>query len=283
MAARDDGKTRALAASRTLNPHPEKVTDPAFGPGGFFDPADLVQVKYEMVRAAETGQLPAGEAAAAFGFSRQSLYTAKAALHEEGLAAPDPRQTGSQKRTQAHRGSRQPPRGAAGSRSAATAGGAGRRGRAAFRHHGASAFGGTGAAAAPESPERRRAGRPAGPQKLTPPRGPRHRRGQRTWSRAMSSCATSRPAATPAAGVMAWACWWPRAWPAGWPRAPPCRRPRPSTAALPQRRHRRPARPCPPSTRRCPHRTRKEVPARRPARRCCPPPSFPRSSRCWHR
>jgi transposase len=94
MAARDDGKTRALAASRTLNPHPEKVTDPAFGPGGFFDPADLVQVKYEMVRTAEAGQLPAGRAAAAFGFSRQSLYTAKAALHEEGLAGLIPGKPG---------------------------------------------------------------------------------------------------------------------------------------------------------------------------------------------
>ena len=93
MAARDDGKTQALAASRTLNPHPEKVTDPAFGPGGFFDPADLVQVKYEMVRTAETGQLPA-EAAAASGFSRQSLYTAKAALHEEGLAGLIPGKPG---------------------------------------------------------------------------------------------------------------------------------------------------------------------------------------------
>ena len=94
MAARDDGKTRALAASRTLNPHPEKVTDPAFGPGGFFDPADLVQVKYEMVRTAETGQLPAGQAAAAFGSSRQSLYTAKAALREEGLAGLIPGKPG---------------------------------------------------------------------------------------------------------------------------------------------------------------------------------------------
>ncbi len=94
MAARDDGKTRALAASRTLNPHPEKVTDPAFGPGGFFDPADLVQVKYEMVRTAETGQLPAARAAAAFGFSRQSLYTAKAALREQGLAGLIPGKPG---------------------------------------------------------------------------------------------------------------------------------------------------------------------------------------------
>ena len=50
MTRRDDAKTRALAASRTLNPRPEKVADPAFAPGSFFDPADLVQVKYEMVR-----------------------------------------------------------------------------------------------------------------------------------------------------------------------------------------------------------------------------------------
>src|SRR3954447_7510727 len=60
MARRDDAKAQALEASRTLNPHPEKVTDPAFGPGGFFDPADLVPVKYEMVRKAEAAGVPAG-------------------------------------------------------------------------------------------------------------------------------------------------------------------------------------------------------------------------------
>ena len=43
MAARDDGKTRALAASRTLNPHPEKVTDPAFGPSRFEELAGQVE------------------------------------------------------------------------------------------------------------------------------------------------------------------------------------------------------------------------------------------------
>ena len=53
-----------------------------------------MQVKYERVRAAETGQRPAGQAAAAFGFSRQSLYTAKAALHEEGLAGLIPGKPG---------------------------------------------------------------------------------------------------------------------------------------------------------------------------------------------
>ena len=94
MTRRDDAKTRALAASRTLNPHPEKVSDPAFAPGSFFDPADLVQVKYEMVRQAETGGSPAARAALAFGFSRQSLYTARAALHEEGLAGLIPGKPG---------------------------------------------------------------------------------------------------------------------------------------------------------------------------------------------
>ena len=93
MTRRDDAKTRALAASRTLNPHPEKVADPAFAPGSFFDPADLVQVKYEMVRQAETGA-PAARAASAFGFSRQSLYTARAALREQGLAGLIPGKPG---------------------------------------------------------------------------------------------------------------------------------------------------------------------------------------------
>src|SRR6266536_823640 len=93
----DDGKTRALAASRTLNPRPEKVTDAAFAPGSFYDPADLVQVKYEMVRRSEIGGVPAAAAAAAFGFSRQSLYTAKSALAEQrlaGLAAALQQRTG---------------------------------------------------------------------------------------------------------------------------------------------------------------------------------------------
>jgi transposase len=94
MARRDDGKTRALAASRTLNPRPEKVTDAAFAPGSFFDPADLVQVKYEMVRRSEIDGVPAAAAAAAFGFSRQSLYTAKSVLAEQGLAGLIPARPG---------------------------------------------------------------------------------------------------------------------------------------------------------------------------------------------
>ena len=43
-------KKKALLASGTLNPHPEAVQSALFT-GGFFDPHDKAQVKYEMLRA----------------------------------------------------------------------------------------------------------------------------------------------------------------------------------------------------------------------------------------
>ena len=48
-----DDKTAALRERRSLNRRPEKVTDPAFLKDEFFDPRDLVQVKYEMLRRVE--------------------------------------------------------------------------------------------------------------------------------------------------------------------------------------------------------------------------------------
>ena len=94
MARRDDAKQAALAASRTLNSDPQKVTDPAFAAGGFFDPADLLQVKYEMVRQVEVEGVPVSAAAGAFGFARQSVYNARAALAAGGLAALIPGKPG---------------------------------------------------------------------------------------------------------------------------------------------------------------------------------------------
>src|SRR5208283_4501845 len=49
---RKRSKTDALAEDGTLNPAPEKVRDPKFQEDGFFDPRDIVQVKYEMLRRA---------------------------------------------------------------------------------------------------------------------------------------------------------------------------------------------------------------------------------------
>ena len=58
MARRDDGKDAALAASRTLNSDPQKVTVSGVCHRRVFDPADLLQVKYEMVRQVEVDGVP---------------------------------------------------------------------------------------------------------------------------------------------------------------------------------------------------------------------------------
>ncbi|MGP3965989.1 helix-turn-helix domain-containing protein [Nonomuraea sp. 3N208] len=91
---RPDPKTEALRASRTLNPRPQDVTDEAFLSADFFDPRDLVQVKYEMVRRVREDGASVSTAASAFGFSRQSFYQAAAALDEGGLAALVPAKPG---------------------------------------------------------------------------------------------------------------------------------------------------------------------------------------------
>jgi transposase len=93
---RSDPKEAALAATRCLNPHPERVTDPAFLASDFFDARDAVQVKYEMVRKVKADGAPVTAAAAAFGYSRPAYYEAAAALERSGLeglvpARPGPR------------------------------------------------------------------------------------------------------------------------------------------------------------------------------------------------
>jgi transposase len=89
-----DGKARELAASRTLNPRPQAVVDDGFRSADFFDARDLVQVKYEMVRRVEADGVAVSAAAVAFGFSRQSYYSAARALAEEGLAGLVPAKPG---------------------------------------------------------------------------------------------------------------------------------------------------------------------------------------------
>ena len=75
-----DEKLAALRAAHALNPAPETVRDDAFTSGDpFFDPRDIVQVKYEMLRRVAREGHSVTSAAAAFGFSRPSFYAAQAA------------------------------------------------------------------------------------------------------------------------------------------------------------------------------------------------------------
>jgi len=81
----EDPKPRSLREGGTLHPRPENVKDTLFAESEFFDPRDLVQVKYEMLRRVEKEGSPITLTTAAFGFSRPSFYQAQAAFQAAGL------------------------------------------------------------------------------------------------------------------------------------------------------------------------------------------------------
>jgi hypothetical protein len=90
-----DEKLAALRQSHTLHPHPELVVDPLFVQGQpFFDPRDVVQVKYELLRRVRVDGDAVAHAVAQFGLSRPTFYAAQAAWEAEGLAGLLPHATG---------------------------------------------------------------------------------------------------------------------------------------------------------------------------------------------
>jgi transposase len=94
MDEQQDSKGRALREHGALHPKPSQVRDPIFENSEFFDPRDLVMVKYEMIRRVRVEHRPASEVAKAFGFSRVALYQAMAAFQAEGLPGLLPRRRG---------------------------------------------------------------------------------------------------------------------------------------------------------------------------------------------
>jgi transposase len=60
----------------------------------FFDPRDLVQVKYEILRRVQAEGKSVTDAAAKFGFSRPSFYQAQSAFGQDGLAGLVPHKRG---------------------------------------------------------------------------------------------------------------------------------------------------------------------------------------------
>ena len=89
-----DPKRNALGEHGALHPRPEVVTDELFLAHAFFDPRDLVQVKYEMLRRVRLEGQSVTQTAQAFGFSRLSFYVARAAFEQEGLAGLLPKKRG---------------------------------------------------------------------------------------------------------------------------------------------------------------------------------------------
>ncbi|WP_437648795.1 helix-turn-helix domain-containing protein [Sorangium sp. So ce362] len=91
---RTDPKTAALREDGTLNPSPEKVSDPKFQTGDFFDSRDLMQVRYEMLRRVSIDNLSATQAAAEYGVSRPTYYQARSSFDEAGLGGLVPKKRG---------------------------------------------------------------------------------------------------------------------------------------------------------------------------------------------
>lgn len=91
---RKEEKQRRLRQLATLNPRPEAVTHPLFRGSEFFDPHDLIQVKYEMLRLVSVEKRPVSESAKVFGFSRPSFYQAQVAFAQSGLAGLIPQKPG---------------------------------------------------------------------------------------------------------------------------------------------------------------------------------------------
>lgn len=94
MAKRHEAKRWALQEQGALNANPAVVRDTLFCAHEFFDPRDLVQVKYEMVRRVRLEGQTVTEAASAFGFSRLSFYHVQATLKREGLGGLVPKKRG---------------------------------------------------------------------------------------------------------------------------------------------------------------------------------------------
>lgn len=90
-----DQKEEALRQQGTLHPRAQEVTDEGFQADcEFFDPRDLMQVKYEMLRRVRVDKRPVQHAATSFGLSRPTFYQAQSAFEADGLIGLLPKKRG---------------------------------------------------------------------------------------------------------------------------------------------------------------------------------------------
>jgi len=94
MPKKTNSKLQSLRAHGTLHPRPHMVDDPLFHESPFFDPADALQVKYEMLRRVRIEGAAVLHAARAFGFSRPAFYQAARAFERDGIAGLLPAKRG---------------------------------------------------------------------------------------------------------------------------------------------------------------------------------------------
>jgi transposase len=89
-----DPKLHALKQSGTANAHAKDVQDPAFVDSDFFDPRDLIQVRYEMLRRVRTEGQSITKATARFGVTRPTFYKVQRDFDRGGLVGLLPAKRG---------------------------------------------------------------------------------------------------------------------------------------------------------------------------------------------
>jgi transposase len=87
-------KAKALLEEGTVNPNPEKVRDSKFQQNEFFDPRDLIQVRYEMLRRVSIENASVTDATEEYGVSRPTYYQARTNFDERGVAGLVPQKRG---------------------------------------------------------------------------------------------------------------------------------------------------------------------------------------------
>jgi transposase len=89
-------KLEQMKKNGTFNRDPSKVLSSLFKDYSFFDPHDLPQVKYEMLRSVEKDGKDVSSTAKEFGFSRVSYYQIKEDYNTSGILGLIPKKRGPQ-------------------------------------------------------------------------------------------------------------------------------------------------------------------------------------------
>jgi transposase len=82
-----ESKRVFLEKEGLLNAKPDRVSHPLFETLDFFDPFDLPQVRYEMIRSARVEKMTVAAACKLFGFSREYFYKLERAFMARGYVA----------------------------------------------------------------------------------------------------------------------------------------------------------------------------------------------------
>ncbi len=80
-------KYEFLEKEGLLNQKPERIVTLRFADNDFFDPLDLPQVRYEMLRSARIEKIPVAQTCKAYGFSREYFYKLERNFKAHGLVA----------------------------------------------------------------------------------------------------------------------------------------------------------------------------------------------------